>query len=86
VVDRNIAAKLIEDDERLAAIVMEFLTAVPAPSGRRLAAAGLPLMDVAPSLGRWNQPKFSATAVRAVWVCRYWPGETAQGDCAGSYR
>ena len=83
-VDRDIAAKLIEDDERLAAIVIEFLTAVPSPSGGRLAAANLLMMVVLPGLGRWNQPKFSTTAVRAVRVRRSSHGKTAPCDCAGS--
>jgi hypothetical protein len=52
-VDRDIASKFVEDDERMTAIVIEFLTAIPSPPGRRLTAAGLPAM-VALYLGRWD--------------------------------
>ncbi len=50
--------------------MIEFLAAGPSPSGGRLAAAGLLMMAVAARLGRWNQPKLCAAAVRAIQVCR----------------
>jgi hypothetical protein len=40
-VDPNLIAKLVEHDERLAAIAVELLPAIPSPSGRRFAAAEL---------------------------------------------
>ena len=81
-VDRHVATKLVEDDERLAAIVIEFVTAVPSPPGRRLAYADLLTVGVTLRLGRGNQPKLSATAVCTIRVCRCRPGKTAQYDCA----
>lgn len=81
--DQDIAPKLVDDDERLAVIVIEFLAAVPSPSGGRFAAAGLFARVVVPDLGRGDEPKFSAAAVRAVRICRRRRGHTAQGDGAG---
>jgi hypothetical protein len=84
-VDRDDAAEFVEDDERLAAIVTKFLTAVPSPSGRSLTTAGLLVGAMAMDLGRGDQSKLGATAVRTVRLCRRLPAKTAQSDCAGSY-
>jgi hypothetical protein len=84
-VDRDDAAEFVEDDERLAAIVTKFLTAVPSPSGRSLTTANLLVVAMAMDLGRRDQSKLGAAAIRTVFVCRRQPGKTAHSDCAGCY-
>jgi hypothetical protein len=84
-VNRDDAAEFVEDDERLAAIVAKFLTAVPSPSGRSLATAGLLAVAMAMDLGRRDQPKLGAAAIRTVLVRRRQPRKTAHSDCAGGY-
>jgi hypothetical protein len=83
-VDRDDAAEFVDDDERLAAIVTKFLTAVPSPSGRSLTTADLLAVAMAMDLGRRDQSKLGAAAIRTVLVCHRLPGKTAQSDCAGS--
>ncbi len=65
--DRDIAAKFVNDDEGQAAIVRKFITQVPSPSGRRLAAAGLlaSVVGTAVNLRRRNESELRAAAVRA---------------------
>ena len=84
-VERDNAAEFVEDDERLAAIVTKFLTAVPSPSGRSLTTAGLLAVAMAMRPGLRYEPKIGAAAVRTVRLCRRLPGKTAQSDGAGSY-
>ena len=81
--NRNDDAEFVEDDERRAAIVAKFLTAVPSPSGRSLTTAGLLAVAMAMDLRRGDQPKLGAAAIRAVLVRRRQPGKTAHRDCAG---
>ena len=83
--NRNDDAEFVEDDERRAAIVAKFLTAVPSPSGRSLTTADLLAVAMAVDLGRGDQSKLGAAAVCTVFVCRRQPGKTAQSDGAGSY-
>jgi hypothetical protein len=84
-VNRDDAAEFVEDDERLAAIVAKFLTAVPSPSGRSLATAGLLAVAMAMDLGRRDQPKLGAAAIRTVLIRRRHPGKSAHSDCTGGY-
>ena len=84
-VNRDDAAEFVVDDERLAAVVAKFLTAVPSPSGRSLTTVGLLAVAMAMDLRRRDQPKLGAAAIRAVLVRRRQPGKTAHSDRAGGY-
>jgi hypothetical protein len=84
-VNRDHAAEFVVDDERLAAIVAKFLTAIPSPPGRSLTTTGLLAVAMAMDFGRGDQPKLGAAAIRTVLLRRRQPGKTAHSDCAGGY-